>query len=72
MQSWMQSKGTGQDAEQGVGLNADLFLANSKSLTITQCCVDVSNYAANKNIKWAATPPLDGNTQIVKVKSSCN
>ena len=55
-------QGTEQDTEQGARLSTDLFLANSRSLTITQFYLNVSNYAACKNTKWATTPQPEGNT----------
>ena len=75
VQSWTLSKGakqgTEQDAEQGTGISTNLFLENSRNLANTQCCVDITKYAANKNTKWATAPQLDGNIQVAKVQSGC-
>ena len=75
VQSWTLSKGAEQgaeqDTEQGAGISTNLFLEDFRNLANTQCCVDASKYAANKNTKWAATPQLDGTTQVAKVQSGC-
>ena len=71
----MLSKGTEQngeqDAKQGAGLSTDLFLANSRSLTITKSCVNVSKCAVSKRTEWAATLQVGKSIQMAKVKNSC-
>ena len=48
--------GAEQNTEKGTGISTNLFLGNLSNLADTQCCVDASKYAANKNMKWAAAP----------------
>ena len=56
--------------KQGTGIGTELFLENSRSLTIIQSCVNVSKHTVSKRTKWATALQLGKGTQIAKVYNS--